>query len=99
MQREDRAEVSLKGTSVPRPAMLPFESLGILQVVCLVARIERMEFELWLDKRKFVEFEVEPRIRLGFIPGIFVAELFEKLIATPVFERRLGMEARAGVRR
>ena len=73
--------------------------MGILQVFCLVARIERMVFELWLDKRKLVEFEVEPRIRLGFIPELFVAELLEKLVATPVFERRLGMEARAGVRR
>ena len=72
--------------------------MGILQVVCLVARIERMDFELWLDKRKLVEFEVEPRIRLGFIPGLFVAGPFEKFIATPVFERRLGMEARAGAR-
>ena len=79
--------------------MLPFESLGILQVVCLVARIERMDFELWLDQRKLVEFEVEPRLRVGFTPGLFVAGLLEQLIATPVFERRLGMEARAGVRR
>ena len=73
--------------------------MGIRQVVCLVACIERMDFELWLDQRKLVEFEVEPRLRLGVTPGLFIAGLFEKFIAAPVFEQRLGMEARAGVRR
>ena len=68
--------------------------MGNLSVVYLVARIMRMVFEPWLDKRELAEFEVEPRTRLGF-----AAEILEKLVAAPVSDRRLGMEARAGVRR
>ena len=70
------------------------ESLGKLSVVCLLAWISRVAFEHRLDKRGLMGFELESRTRLGL-----VAEILEKLVTAPVSERKLGMEARAGVRR
>ena len=51
-----------------------------------------MAFEHRLDERGLLGFELESRTRLGL-----VAEILEKLFTAPVFERKLGMEARAGV--
>ena len=53
-----------------------------------------MAFEHRLDEGCLLGFELEPRTRLGL-----VAEILEKLVTAPVSERKLGMEARAGVRR
>ena len=53
-----------------------------------------MAFELRLDKKGFLGFEVESRTRFGL-----VAEILETFFAAPVSERMLGMEARAGVGR
>ena len=47
-----------------------------------------------MDTTGLMEFELESRTRLGL-----VAEILEKIVTEPVSERKLAMEARAGVRR